>query len=90
MREEQLPHLADAIQLFNDSRNQTTKATVLICWIKSKCLPAMVESEATSTELFLTETCINLLQGSNGLNAVEFEDVRELEERISAMISANP
>ena len=40
--EGQLPHVADAIRLFDDSCNQTTKATVLKCWIKSKCLPAML------------------------------------------------
>ena len=75
-----LPHVADAIQLFHDSWNQITKATVLKCWIKSKCFPAILEIHTSSIVASLTETCINLVQDNKGTedlnlsipNAVEF------------------
>ena len=97
LREGQLPHVADAIQLFNDSWNQTTNATALKCWIKSKSLPAMLESETVSTVQSLTEACINLVQDSNGTDdvdlslpsAIDFEDVRVLEEIIAVLTYVN-
>ena len=98
LREGQLPHVADAIQLFDYSWNQTAKATILKCWIKSKCLPTILESQAISAVRSLTETCIDLVRYKNGTddedssipNAVAFEDVRDLEESIVVLKFMNP
>ena len=58
----------------------------------------MLESQATSTVRSLSETCIDLVQDKNGTddkdlsipNAADFENVRELEERIAVLNFMNP
>ena len=40
IREGQLPHVADAIAMFNDAWSAVSRVTVMKCWVKSQCLGA--------------------------------------------------
>ena len=38
IRDGQLPHVRDAMDIFNESWRQTKRATIIKCWMKSECL----------------------------------------------------
>lgn len=43
LREGLLPYVAETILLFNEARRPTARETVLKCWIKSLCLPLVLQ-----------------------------------------------
>ena len=46
IHEGQLPHVGDAMNLFNEAWGMTRRSTVTKCWVKSMCLPENLRIEA--------------------------------------------
>jgi len=45
IREGQLPHVGDAIRMFNEVWEQTSNIEVMKCWLKAECLPTVHTQE---------------------------------------------
>ena len=43
-----LPHVGDAMFIFNEAWRKTSRSTILKCWIKSKCLSEMQVQDANN------------------------------------------
>ena len=46
IREGQLPHVEDEMNLFNEARSMTRRSTAINCWVKSMCLQENICIEA--------------------------------------------
>ena len=73
LKEGQLPHVADAITLFNDAWMRTTKQTILKCWVKSQCLPLVHRDNACQLIRASSEPMIDLTTSSTGETVVDLE-----------------
>ncbi len=80
--------MADAIQLFNDAWEYTTKETVLKCWLKANCLLGVLQGMAKAKLRSICDLTIGLTGHENSEQsidlslkyAVSFEDLERQQE----------
>ncbi len=68
-----LPHVGDAIKIFEEAWSQTSRATVIKCWMKSTCL---------LHQHMMTVTCQlrDLCAGSSGADWITVSDAKQIED----------
>ena len=96
LQDGQLPHVGDAIMLFDESWRQTKRSTVLKCWMKSQCLSrdlvAVLQHELNCL-LGVHEDTIDMTSGAgtsfNNENAVEHVVDQATAARIHADLQSH-
>ncbi len=82
LRNGHLPHVGNAVAMFNDSWTMIKKKTVLKRWVKTQCLS---ENQVQSTNNFIAE-----LNGSDHsaiiMSPVEANDFQEMFENINSLM----
>ena len=84
IREGQLPHIADAMEIFTESWNALPRNLILSCWKKSQFLFEMHASEATSIinwvideNVDITDLAVGRLQDYSSEDAIDGATVSE-------------
>ena len=94
MREGQLPHVADVMQMFNEAWRMTSRTSVLRCWVESQCFSTTQILQARSILQQLTnesEPILDLVNTGNGhtnnqeLFIVDSGTTRDVYSSLNAM-----